>query len=524
MLSKIVKKVAQVTMHKYRKKLEDPMASQREALMEIINANKETIFGMAHNFSSITNIRSYQRNVPLHNYDDLHQYIEFSFKYDGVLSKDPVIHWIQSTGTLGKPKIIPMTESSLKKWSKGGTRLTFAYILDKPGNEKFLNGKILGYAGQSELRRIRGIPVGYISGAVCTRVSNPLLLKRLIPKANTLNIEDWRERLWQFMMDTVGEDIRAMTGIPPVIIGFLQAIQTNLPFQVAGIKDSKVQRKVQNAIFEDTIDFEMLWPNLQFFGSSGVVAEPYKPMLRELLSDSITMPEMYSCSEGQFAFQMHEDEEGMYLNIDNYFFEFKKVGKPNEIKLLSDVKKNVPYELLISSIAGLYRYNMHDIIEFVSTDPPKIVIKGRVGNVLNIGSEKVSEDQLIIVLSEAMKQLQKHPVDYVVSGTHAFPLRHKVFIELSNFSKKDEKKAKLLSKIYDDLMKKMNTSYHISREQQALTIPEIHILKKGAFRKISERKAEENNQLEHLKILHIIPPERLDSILDDDWISYSFTP
>jgi len=70
----------------------------------------------------------------------------------------------------------------------------------------------------------------------------------------------------------------------------------------------------------------------------------------------------------------------------------------------------------------------------------------------------------------------------------------------------------------------LNTSYDISRGQEALTPPEIHILKEGAFRTISERKAEKNGQLAHQKLLHIIQPENLEKLIDEDMILFSHVP
>ena len=523
MLNKLIVLKAKLELRKYNKLLKDPMKHQKKILFEILNRNKYTEYGTIFRFSSIQSFHDFQKKVPLGDYFQRKYYFERSFKYDNVLTYDPIIHWVQSTGTSGTPKILPITQDGIQKYSIGNSRQFFSYLLDDLKNEQALNGKIFTYIGQSRLDQIRGIPVGYISGIAAERVTNPILQKLLIPSLDIVNIEDWRKRLWQTMMSVISQDVTIIAGITPMILGFLTAMQSTLPFQLDQIEHPKIRAKVQNAVFEDVVDFKMLWPNLQYLANSGVMVKSYKPLIKDLLGD-ISIFEMYASSEGHYAFQMHEDDPALYLNFDNYFFEFRDPENPYELLLMDEVEENIPYELIVTNSSGLYRYNMHDIIRFVSLDPPKILVQGRTGNILNIGNEKVSEDQLAFVISEAMKTLETSSIDYILSGTMELPLRHKIYIELAKIPKNPEAKASLLSTIYDTLLKKLNTCYDISRGLEALTQPEIHILKKGSFRKLSEQRANETGRLEHTKLLHIIQPEKLKKIIDEKMILYSYAP
>ncbi|NHJ05679.1 MAG: hypothetical protein EAX90_12715 [Candidatus Heimdallarchaeota archaeon] len=523
MISKLILLKAHLELKKYKKKLDDPMAHQQKILFEILRRNKYTEYGTVFRFSSIKNFKDFQKYVPLEDYFQRIYYFERSFERDNVLTHDPIVHWVQSTGTSGTPKILPITQSDIQKYSEGNSRQFFSYLLDKSENSKALSGKIFTYIGQSRLDQIRGIPVGYISGIAAERVTNPILLKRLVPSIDIVNIENWKERLWQTTLDVISHDVTIVAGITPMILGFLTTIQTALPFQLEQIQDSKIRTKVQNSIFGDTIDFKMLWPNLQYLASSGVMVESYKSLIKDLLGD-ISVFEMYAASEGHYAFQMHEDDPSLYLNFDNYFFEFRDPEDTSKVYLLNEVKEDTPYEMIVTNSSGLYRYNMHDIVRFTSLDPPKILVQGRTGNILNIGNEKVSEDQLALVISEAMNTLESSSVDFVLSSTMALPLRHKIYIELAKIPKNPEKKAEQMSIIYDELLKRLNTCYDISRGLEALSQPEIHLLKKGSFRKITERKAEKTDRIEHTKILHIIQPEKLKKIIDEEMIFYSYVP
>lgn len=523
MISKAILIKAQLDLRKYRRKLDDPMDHQKKLLFYILKQNKDTTFGLDHNFANIRTIKDYQEQVPLGDFSQKYPYFKQAYEQEGILTKDPVVHWIQTTGTLGTPKYLPITQEGVKRFSEGTSRQLFSYLLDKPGNEEILKGKVFGYIGQSRIGELNGLPIGYASGVAVERLTNPIVTKRVVPGLEITNIADWKERLWQTMLTVAAEDVRFVSGIAPVLLGFLDIMRTTIPMRLNEIKDPKLRVKVQNAIFGDVIDFEMLWPNMQLLASTGVAVESYKPLIRELLGANISITEWYSASEGYFAFQMHEDDSDLYLNFDNYFFEFLDLDDPSKVFLLDEVEEDVPYEVIITNTHGLYRYNMHDVVKFSSVDPPKILVQGRTSSILNLGGEKVSEDQLALVISQAMKTLDKTSIDYILSGAVALPLRHKIYIELAKQTKNATKDASQISDIYDELMKQVNSTYDLARGQ-SLIQPEIHFLKEGAFQAISERKAEKSGQLAHSKVLHIVQPKDLEKYIEEDMIEYSHVP
>ncbi|WP_348240276.1 GH3 family domain-containing protein, partial [Salmonella enterica] len=82
----------------------------------------------------------------------------------------------------------------------------------------------------------------------------------------------------------------------------------------------------------------------------------------------------FPASEGFFAFQDSQNEPGLLLNTNSgIFFEFipeEEIGKPNPKRVsLKDVQKGVNYALIINSNAGLWGYDIGDMVKFVSTAP-----------------------------------------------------------------------------------------------------------------------------------------------------------
>nr|WP_287493985.1 GH3 auxin-responsive promoter family protein [Candidatus Brachybacter algidus] len=115
--------------------------------------------------------------------------------------------------------------------------------------------------------------------------------------------------------------------------------------------------------------------------------------------------ETFPASEGFFAFQDEQGDEGMLLNTKSgIYFEFiesSRIGENNPPRFpLEDVRMNVPYALVINNNAGLWGYSIGDIVTFISIDPYKIVFSGRVAHYISAFGEHVIakevEDALLI--------------------------------------------------------------------------------------------------------------------------------
>src|SRR4029077_1106636 len=93
--------------------------------------------------------------------------------------------------------------------------------------------------------------------------------------------------------------------------------------------------------------------------------------------------ETYPASEGFLAFQDSRQAEGLLLNTNSgIFFEFIPAAeifndRPTRLSL-KDVKVGENYALIINNNAGLWGYNIGDTVKFVSVDPYRLVVTGRI--------------------------------------------------------------------------------------------------------------------------------------------------
>ena len=142
-----------------------------------------------------------------------------------------------------------------------------------------------------------------------------------------------------------------------------------------------------------------LFPNFSVMVHGGVAFEPYKAKLLQSIGRTIDTIETFPASEGFFAFQDTLKEEGLLLNTaSGIFFEFvpaAEIFTENPPRLsLRDVKAGENYALIVSSNAGLWAYNLGDTVKFLSTDPYRLVVTGRIKHFISAFGEHVIAEEV----------------------------------------------------------------------------------------------------------------------------------
>ena len=132
-----------------------------------------------------------------------------------------------------------------------------------------------------------------------------------------------------------------------------------------------------------------------------------------------------------------QKEKGMILCVNNgIFFEFIKTedffNQDAKRIWLKDVEVGVDYVIILNTNAGLWGYNIGDTIKFISKDPYRIIVSGRVKHFTSAFGEHVISQEVEKSMNNTAK---KHKAE--IGGFHVAPLvnpkkglpRHQWFIE-----------------------------------------------------------------------------------------------
>jgi hypothetical protein len=158
-----------------------------------------------------------------------------------------------------------------------------------------------------------------------------------------------------------------------------------------------------------------IWPNLSAFASGSVAFGPYRESLETLLAHPLAVIDTYLASEGFLAYQSRPNPSmGMRLSTgQGIYFEFVPFSNENidndgnilpgaEALTLAEVEDAVDYVMVISTVAGAWRFMIGDTIRFTDKDHAEIIITGRTKHYLNV----VGSQLPVFKMNAAMKHLE----------------------------------------------------------------------------------------------------------------------
>lgn len=439
-----------------------PGVTQAALFHQLIESGRATVFGRDHGFDSIRSYDDFKKHVPLRDYEELKPYIEKILAGGSdVLWKGKPEYFAKTSGTTSGTKYIPITRASIPNHINSARNALLSYI-HETGNSSFLDGGLIFLSGSPALEEKAGIKTGRLSGIVNHHVP-AYLRSNQKPRYETNIIEDWEEKLDRIIDETLMADMTLISGIPPWAQMYFDRIQ------------ARTGKKIKD-----------IFPNFSLFVHGGVNFAPYRAKLFDTIGRRIDSIETYPASEGFIAYQDSQTEEGLLLLLDSgIYFEFvpaEEYFNENPRRLnIEDVELNRNYALIINSNAGLWGYSIGDTIRFVSKEPHRIVVTGRIRHFISAFGEHVIGEEV----EKAMKlTLEKFPEAEIVEFTVAPQVtpdeglpHHEWFVEFSrpprdweSFSIELDNRLRELNAYYDDLI-----SGNILRTLKVIALPE------GAF-------------------------------------------
>ena len=407
---------AKMVHYRLQKEAKNAVKDQQSILNQLIKIGQRTVFGKYHGLDKVSDYASFKQAIPIRDYEGLKSYIEMVKKgTPNVLWKGLPIYFAKTSGTTSGVKYIPITKDSISNHINGARNAILTYMATT-GNTAFAGGRMMFLSGSPELERVGGIATGRLSGIVNHHIP-AYLRKNQLPSFETNCIEEWEEKLEKVVEETLGKDMTLIGGIPPWMQMYFDSLvaKTGKP-----VKD--------------------LFPNLQLLVQGGVNFEPYKTKLFETIGKEIDTIELFPASEGFFAFQDRRNEPGLLLNTNSgIFYEFiplAEVHNENPTRLsLGEVQLGQQYALIITSNAGLWGYSIGDTVKFISIDPYRIIVSGRVKHFISAFGEHVIGEEVEQALLKAATEMNVSVIEFTVAPFIAQgdgKSYHEWFIEFEN--------------------------------------------------------------------------------------------
>ena len=397
LLSFFSKKVARYTAKKVRFATLHAASEQQQVFKYLLATGKKTAYGKDHNFGQITTYEDFKKNVPLVDYEAFKPYIERILNGENdVLWRGRPTYLSKTSGTTSGVKYIPITKDSISNQINGARNALLMYI-NETGNTGFLGGKLIFLSGSPELEKKNKLYYGRLSGIVNHHVPG-YLRKNQLPSYETNCIEDWETKVDKIVDETLPQDMTLISGIPPWVQMYFDKLQAKEPGKQ--IKD--------------------IFPNFSLYVYGGVNFEPYRAKMESSIGKKVDSIETYPASEGFIAYQDSQTEPGLLLIVDDgIFYEFiptEEFFNPNPTRLqLSEVQVGVNYAIVLNTNAGLWGYVIGDTVKFISTNPYKLLVTGRIKHFTSAFGEHVIAEEVEYALKQACEKYHAEVIEFTVA-------------------------------------------------------------------------------------------------------------
>ena len=430
-----------------------PAETQERIFRQLLRRGRGTEFGWRYDLGHVRSVEQFQSMVETFDYETFKPYIEKMLAGErNVTAPGRVKLFARSSGTTSdRSKYIPVTEESLWWNHTLGMRDVATVFAANNPKTKVFDGKTLTLGGSCS-REGRNL-VGDLSAVLIHETTFWSGWFRA-PRTATAIIPDFDRKVEAICRECTGENITAFAGVP----------SWNL---------AMMRRVLDYTGRENLLE---VWPNLCMFAHGGVEFAPYRRSFEALIpSDRMQYMETYNASEGFFALADDPSRSDMLLMLDyGTYYEFRS---GEQIVPLEGVRVGEVYAMIVTSINGLWRYEIGDTVEFTSTNPYRIRFAGRTRQFINVFGEELIVDNAERALAAACEQTGAVVEEYSVApcfmglntrGAHEWVLE---------FSERPDT-PEHFAEVLDRELRSVNSDYDAKR-QTALDPPRIHAVPPG---------------------------------------------
>ena len=438
-------------MHALDKKSREAIILQHKLLSEMMQANKDTEYGRKYGFADIHTVQQFKEKVPFSTYDDYEPYIRRMMKGEtNILSAEDPVHFAMSSGSIGVPKYIPVSEAELKKYAAYSAEMAFG-VADEYYRNTTGKGVLVGPGLTAiELKVMQtdsGVRKGSISSTLMTSMKDyiPYLLSspwEVICPDGEMDMKYLKSLLALRNPDLVFMESAFMTGL----VDLMDYIKNNYEMLCKDIyhgrinKDVKVPDKVRASLEKqlqpdkararyllrefkmgfDTPIIPRIWPRMSWIGGIGTGGFfPYAKKMRKYSGKSIPFNNLcYAASESFMAVARHMGDESYVLIPDGGFYEFIPARAEDETRTLNidELEVGEDYEIIITNLSGFYRYRIQDIVRVTGyyNETPMLRFVYRKNQLVSIAGEKTNEEALRWAVNEFSIQSGLSVSDYSV--------------------------------------------------------------------------------------------------------------
>ncbi len=487
----------------------DPEAGQRAVLERILAANGETAFGRRYEFSRLRGVAAFQDALPISDYEAHRPWIDrIQAGERAVLTADEPYMFSLTSGTTGAPKFVPVNGSSRRSVRQLSSMWLYRAGLQHAG---LLDRRSLVVVSPAiEGHTSGGLPFGSSSGHIYQNA--PWTLRRKYAVSYPVfTIKDFEAKYYCIMRFALEHRVSFLaTPNPSTVLKLVETADLRRDTLVrditGGTLDSSVdvppevrrqltphlrpnpgRARALAAMVERTgaLAPKEYWPDLALIGCwKGGSVGATLGRLQSWFAPGVPFRDIgYLASEGQMTLPIQDNGCAGVLALDANFYEFIPEGEIEGYRGRSltawQLEPGASYYVLVTTPAGLYRYDMNDIVRvagFFNRAPLlEFVRKGR--DMVSLTGEKLHVGQLVQAVVAAQRATGVEAVYFRALG-HPDSCRYSLELEFSQGPIADDAATRLGAAI-DRELARLNIEYDQKRRSGRLAAPTVRVMARG---------------------------------------------
>ncbi|QQO08029.1 GH3 auxin-responsive promoter family protein [Breznakiella homolactica] len=517
--------VGRKAMKELNRESRDGRNAQEKTLRRMLTVSKDTVYGREHHFEEILKAETpeklfelYRGYVPVNQYEDLRHYVERHKNGEpDVLFPGKPKMYATTSGTTNEPKWIPITDQYYQEVYNNMNRLWFYTLLkNKP---KTFDGPTLSIVGKA----IEGAaPDGTVYGSI-SGISQRDIPKFMRPvhtaPADVFGIEDYKARYYALMRMGIERDVHCIiTANPSTLIEMQNNANEFYDDYVEDIEKGTVGRRFDipediRAALEGytkpnparaqelrelktqygTVLPKHYWPNMQVINTwmCGNTAVYFDRIKDSFAKDSVFHEFSYFASECRPGVVLKSSTKDTVIFGHKTYFEFiheSELDSPNpRIYQMHEVKAGQRYCIIVTTSAGLYRYNMNDLVEITGfyNEYPTISMIQKINGTINLTGEKLHESQFIKAINSAEKD-KGLKLTFFIGFADLKDSVYRLYYEFADPGV-SQAEAEDFTRLVDTYLKKYNVEYQAKRDSFRLKDPVTELLVPESFEQFKSR-------------------------------------
>lgn len=498
--------------------------TQHQKLFSIMCANSKTAFGKEHDFFAIKHIDDYRKRVTIREYNDYAPYIDRILSGEtSVLTEELVCCFEPTSGSTGHYKLIPYTRSLYQEFQNG----IAPWLYDLYKNHNISSGRFywsITPALNKELPTNSKIPIGIENDFNYFNETQQRALIGLSAIPLTINASS---DIDQFKQETLIHLLLAddLTFIsiwnPDYLTSLFNYFNEHAEIIFSSMDNHPKLKRLKQlwARAANTNDFFVnAWPDLKLISCwADASAAPNARALQNIFPNVSVQGKGLISTEAFISFPFR-NLPGHILAVCSHFYEFRPLGESNNTYLAHELEIGNQYEVIVTTRGGLYRYNLHDVVEVVGhyQQAPLLKFLGR-NHVIDQVGEKINELQLSTTLQQLEHNIIGNTQFLLCSPEHdkMNRLQYTLFIASETDAHHFHEFARLLE---ESLMK----NYHYQHARQLGQLDKVRIFRLHDGRQANEaylaRLMNDGKQLGQIKPAHIDKNLGWSSVFKGEWL------